>query len=39
MMRQFEVMTINDGEKWLAIINTDRWDFWVGFRSCIKRLE
>lgn len=39
MMRQFEVMSINGGEKWLVVVNTDRWNFWLGFRSAIKRLS
>lgn len=39
MMRQFEVITINGGEKWLVITNIHRWDFWIGFRSYIKKLE
>lgn len=38
MMRQFEVITINGGERYLTAINTDRWDGWIGFRTVIKRL-
>lgn len=38
MMKQFEVITINGGERYLTEIDTTRWNFWIGFRRVIKRL-
>lgn len=37
-MTQFEVLTMNGGERWLTRIDTSRWDFYIGFRRLIKRL-
>lgn len=39
MMNQFEVITINGGERYITVINTDRWDGWIGFRTIVKRLS
>ena len=38
MMRQFEVMVFNGGERYLALVYTERWDFYIGFRKIIRRL-
>lgn len=40
MMRQFEVLgkgTVSDPRR-LYLVNTDRWDYWLGFRRYIKDL-
>lgn len=37
-MRQFEVIIINGGERWLTVIDMDRWDFYLGFRRTLRRL-
>lgn len=37
-MRQFEVLTIK-GIRRLCVINTERWDGFIGFRTIIKELE
>ena len=39
MMNQFEVITINNGERYLTIINTERYDGYIGFRKIIKQLQ
>lgn len=39
MMNQFEVITINNGDRYLTIINTERYDFYIGFRKVIKQLQ
>lgn len=39
MMNQFEVFSINGGQRWLFAIDTSRWDFYIGFRRAIKRLS
>ena len=36
-MNQFEVLTL-DGKRWLTVVNIDRYDFYIGFRTLIKRL-
>lgn len=38
MMNQFEVLTLS-GQRVLTVVNTDRYDFMLGFRSVIKVLE
>jgi hypothetical protein len=38
-MNQFELLTINGGERYLTIVDTSRWDFYIGFRRIITRLE
>ena len=38
MMKQFEVITINGGERYLTLVDTARWDFWIGFRRVIERI-
>jgi len=38
MMLQFEVITINGGERYLTLMDTSRWDYWLGFRRVIERL-
>ena len=37
-MRQFEVFTMNGGERYLTLLNLDRYDAYIGFRSVIVRL-
>jgi hypothetical protein len=37
-MAQFEVLTMNGGVRYLAIVDTSRWDFYIGFRRVIKPL-
>lgn len=38
MMNQFEVLVINGGEHYLTVVDTSRWDFYIGFRRIIKKL-
>lgn len=38
MMNQFEVITINGGERYLTIINLADYDFYLGFRKVVSRL-
>lgn len=38
MMNQFAVISINGGERHLCIIDTSRWDFYMGFYRSIKQL-
>lgn len=37
MMNQFEVLDLLSG-RWLTVINTDRYDTYIGFRILIKKL-
>lgn len=37
MMNQFEVLSIQ-GERYLCVVNPGRYDFWLGFRTVVKRL-
>ena len=37
-MRQFEVLVFRGG-KYLTIMDTSRYDFWIGFRRIIKELS
>ena len=38
MMNQFEVLHMSHS-RWLTVVNTTQYDFWIGFRILIKRLE
>ena len=38
MMRQFEVIVINGGRKYLTAVDTTRYDAAIGFRRIIKEL-
>lgn len=38
MMGQFEVLTINDGVRYLTEIDTSRYDAFIGFRRIVKTL-
>lgn len=38
-MRQFEVLAINGGERYLTEVDTTQWDFWIGFRRVLRRLS
>lgn len=38
MMLQFEVLR-HHGGRWLYIVDTSRYDFWIGFRRVIKNLD
>lgn len=38
MMDQFEVITINGGERYLTVINLTDYDFYLGFRRVVIRL-
>lgn len=37
MMLQFEVLAFQ-GRRFLYAVNTERYDFWVGFRQLVKEL-
>lgn len=38
MMNQFEILT-SGGIRHLTVINTERYDFYIGFRSVVATLE
>lgn len=38
MMNQFEVFKANGGQRWLTLVNVERYDFYIGFRSLVKVL-
>lgn len=38
MMLQFSVI-ICDGRRMLAVVDTTRWDFWLGFNRILKELR
>ena len=39
MMRQFEVIVINGGRKYLTAVDLTRHDFAIGFRRILKELQ
>lgn len=37
-MKQFEAITLNGGDRYLTLIDTTRYDFFIGFHRVLRRL-